>query len=189
MNKYFAIIGNTGIVDNITLAETALDESWVDVTDVDPRPGIGWQFEEGTFIRPADPEPVKVFRSANEVPTAGGQALPGINNTYYAPVATEISVSADIVNDSGDIQTQLDQTALGYPPVLKMPVVKFAGGINGSIIDEVYFTVTLVEGVLTATGSLPTSGDWKLLTERLNASLSTIGADWKVDRPNTTFLV
>lgn len=124
----------------------------------------------------------------NEVITSSGVALQGLNNTYYAPVNTEIQLQADIVDALGSLQTQIDQVEFGYPPILKMPVVKMAGGINGTVIDEVYFTVTLNGGVLTATGTLPTSGDWKLLTERVNASLASINANWKVKREVTTFL-
>lgn len=129
------------------------------------------------------------YSTQNEAITSGDSPLQGLNNTYYAPVETEVKLTTEIVDEQGQLQSQLDQTALGYPPVLKMPVVKFAGGINGSIIDEVYFTVTLNGGVLTATGKLPTSGDWKLLTGRLNAALKSIGANWEIERANTTFLV
>lgn len=128
------------------------------------------------------------YQDANESITAGGQPLQGLNNTYYAPINVQITLQADIVDSQGAIQTKIDQTALGYPPVLKMPVVKFAGGINGTIVDEVYFTVSINAGVLTAYGTLPTSGDWKLLKDRMNAALSAINANWKIDRPNTTFL-
>lgn len=129
-----------------------------------------------------------IFSTKSEAITANGQALGGMGNTFYAPVNAEIQLQADIVDALGNLQTQIDQVEFGYPPVLKMPVVKMAGGINGSVVDEVYFTVTLNKGVLTATGSLPASGDWKLLTSRINNSLSSIGADWQVERENTTFL-
>lgn len=143
-------------------------------------------YVEVTYHSP-DLEPNE-YSTQNESLTASGQPLQGLNNTYYAAVGSEIQLQADIVDGQGNVQTQIDQASLGYPPVLKMPVIKFAGGIGGTIIDEVYFTVTLAQGVLTATGKLPSSGDWKLLTNRLNQSLLSIGADWKISRNNTTFL-
>lgn len=126
--------------------------------------------------------------TSGESLSVGDTPLNGLNNTYYAPTDVEIQLTCNIINKEEEVQTEIDQEVLGYPPVLKMPVVKFAGGINGTVVDEVYFTVTLVQGVLTATGTLPSSGDWKLLTGRINQSLESIGADWKVERSNTTFL-
>lgn len=145
-------------------------------------------YVEGTFI---DDNPISTKQSfliANQSITSNNQPVLGLNNVFYAIVGDTLQLQSDIVDDQGVLQTQIDQTALGYPPVLKMPVVKFAGGINGTIVDEVYFNVTLVNGVLTATGVIPSSGDWKLLTTRLNQSLDSIGADWEVSTNNITFL-
>jgi hypothetical protein len=41
---------------------------------------------------------------------------------------------------------------------------------------------------MTASGKIERSGDWKVLIERVNESLQRIGADWKIDHPDVTFL-
>lgn len=129
------------------------------------------------------------YTTQNENITIDGNVVSGLNNVYYAAKDVIIQVQTEIVDSQGSVQTQLDADSLGYPPILKMPCVKFAGGLDGTVVDEVYFNVTLVNGVLTATGTLPSSGDWKLLEARLNQSLASIGADWRITRPNVTFLV
>lgn len=144
------------------------------------------------IVQPGDVTPLdtrEVFYNANESISSGGEALLGVGDVYYANKNTDITISAEVVNGDGDIQTQIDQTALAFPPVLKLPVNKYIGGIEGDIADEVYFNATLVEGVLTATGQIPTSGDWKLTTDRLNKSIEALNGAFKIDRKNITFLI
>ena len=143
-------------------------------------------------VQPGDiviPDTREVFYNANESMTSGGEALAGLGDVYYAAKNTEITISAEVVNGDGDIQTQIDQTALAFPPILKLPVNKYIGGESGQVVDEVYFNATLVEGILTATGQMPTSGDWKLTTDRLNKSIGALNGDFKIDRKNITFLI
>lgn len=143
-------------------------------------------------VQPGDiviPDTREVFYNANESMTSEGEPLPGLGDVYYANKNTEITISAEVVNSDGDIQTQIDQTALAFPPVLKLPVNKYIGGESGQVVDEVYFNATLVEGILTATGQTPTSGDWKLTTERLNKSIEALNGDFKIERKNITFLI
>ena len=143
-------------------------------------------------VQPGDiviPDTREVFYNANESMTNNGEPLPGSGDVYYAAKNAEIVISAEVVNGDGDIQTQIDQTALAFPPLLKLPVNKYIGGIEGHIADEVYFNATLIEGVLTATGQIPTSGDWKLTTERLNKSIEALNGNFKIDRKNITFLI
>ena len=142
-------------------------------------------------VQPGDVTPLdtrEVFYNANESMTSDGEPLSGLGDVYYANKNTDITISAEVVNGDGDIQTQIDQTALAFPPILKLPVNKYIGGIEGDIADEVYFNATLVEGVLTATGQIPTSGDWKLTTDRLNKSIEALNGAFKIDRKNITFL-
>ena len=59
MTKKFAVIEH-GKVTNVVLSDAKLDDSWVDITSMDPQPGIGWPYD-GTFHEPAQPtlpEPV-----------------------------------------------------------------------------------------------------------------------------------
>ena len=51
MIRRYAIIDG-GVVDNIAVAETPLYPDWVDVTDADPAPGIGWLYDGTTFTAP-----------------------------------------------------------------------------------------------------------------------------------------
>ena len=148
--------------------------------------GSTWVYKEPNFEKPLK---FNTYYNSDESLTSEGNPLLGLNDTYYAPLSTDISVSAKIVDSQGTIQTQIDQTELGFPSVLKLPVNKYLGGIDGQVIDEVYFNATLTEGVLTATGKIPSSGDWKLTTERLNKSIEAIGGSFKIDRQNITFLV
>ena len=143
-------------------------------------------------VQPGDvviPDTREVFYNANESMTSGGEPLPGLGEVYYAAKNTEITITAEVVNGDGDIQTQIDQTALAFPPVLKLPVNKYIGGESGQVVDEVYFNATLVGGILTATGEIPTSGDWKLTTDRLNKSIEALNGDFKIERKNITFLI
>ena len=60
MTKRFAIVDNSGVVDNIVIAENALNVHgiWVDLTGMDPEPGNGWTYVDGVFTAPVIPEPV-----------------------------------------------------------------------------------------------------------------------------------
>lgn len=138
-------------------------------------------------MRPVDSR--TTYQTASESIQVNASPAVGLGNTYYASAGDTITVTANIVNGSGDVQTQLDSTALGYPPMLKMPVTKYAGAKHTPPIDEIYFNTTLVAGVLTATGTIPASGTWVIGMDRLNRSLLSIGADWKINRNDIAFLV
>lgn len=68
MTTDWALISDN-LVDNVAVAGRPADSSWlasmrerydavVDVTAVEPRPGIGWTYENGAFTPPqALPEP------------------------------------------------------------------------------------------------------------------------------------
>ena len=129
-----------------------------------------------------------IYQTANESILTNGAPAFGAPNTYFASVGDTISLSLEMHKD-GAIDTTRDQTSLGYPPALKMPVVKMAGGVDGIVVDEIYLNTTIVNGVLTATGVLPSSGAWILITDRLNKSLAVIDNTWRIERANLTFLV
>ena len=57
MTKRFAILNAASIVENVALAEDSLDPAWIDLTDIDPQPGIGWSYTEGAFTPPPAPPP------------------------------------------------------------------------------------------------------------------------------------
>lgn len=62
---YFAHVDGTAVV-NVSVSDDPVDAAWlawaqasftavVDVTGLDPRPGIGWTYDNGTFTPPPDP--------------------------------------------------------------------------------------------------------------------------------------
>ena len=55
MTKRFAILNPVGLVENVVLADDALDPAWIDLTDIDPQPGPGWSYSEGVFTAPPAP--------------------------------------------------------------------------------------------------------------------------------------
>lgn len=126
------------------------------------------------------------YSTANESITINGNAPTGKQSVYFAADGDSVSIQADIVDGSDSLQTQIDQTALNYPPVLVVPVMKYA---NKQVIDEVYFQASINNGVLTASGTLPSAGNWKMTTERVNESLAAIGADWKFSDALANFIV
>ena len=130
-----------------------------------------------------------VYSVGNISVTINGNAPATYQPIYFVTDGDTITMSADIVDSEGNVQTQLDQAVLGYPPVLALPLTKYAGGSSGKIIDEVYFQTSLVNGVISTTGTLASKGNWKLKTERINESLKAIGADWGVDSLNVDFIV
>lgn len=59
---------SSGIVVNVSVGESPVDPDWlnwaqgtydavVDVTGVEPCPGIGWTYADGTFTPPPEPTP------------------------------------------------------------------------------------------------------------------------------------
>lgn len=130
-----------------------------------------------------------IFTTANESVKINGNPAVGFQSVYFGVAGDSANMSFDIVDGNGALQTQLDSTALGYPPILALPVLKVVNGNDASIVDEVYFSTTLVTGVITVTGSFPASGNWKLLTARVNAALSEIGATWILSKADATFRI
>ena len=55
MTKRFAILNAASIVENVALADDALDPAWIDLTNLDPQPGPGWSYSEGSFAPPPAP--------------------------------------------------------------------------------------------------------------------------------------
>lgn len=55
MSKRFAILDAASIVENVVLADDALDPAWIDLTDIDPQPGPGWSYSSGVFVPPPPP--------------------------------------------------------------------------------------------------------------------------------------
>lgn len=69
MARTYALLQGSGVVNTI-LADaefiaattgTGLFQDAVDITDVDPRPGIGWRYVDGAFVAPAQSTPRPEF--------------------------------------------------------------------------------------------------------------------------------
>jgi len=129
------------------------------------------------------------FTTNNESVTINGNPTTGYQSVYFGVDGDSANMTFDIVDSEGVLQTQLDASTLGYPPVLALPVLKVVNGDDSNIVDEVYFAATLVNGVLTVAGSFPASGNWKLLTTRVNSALGEIGADWTINKGDITFRI
>lgn len=143
--------------------------------------GVKKQYTEPVVIVEPD-----IFTTANEAVTINGNPTTGFQSVYFGVNGDTANMVFHIVNDQGVLQTQLDSISLGYPPILSLPVMKVAAG---AVVDEVYFPTTLVEGVITATGSFPASGNWQMTTARVNAALAEIGAAWALEKDDVTFRV
>lgn len=111
---------------------------------------------------------------------------PNIRSPYnfFVSNGSSIELEMDIEDDEGNLQAQIDGSALGYPPLV-LPIVKFAES-GFSVVDEIYFESTIISGKVKASGKLPSSGNWKLKTSRVNLSLSSINANWEIKGPDIT---
>lgn len=129
------------------------------------------------------------YYSSNEAVTVNGNPTQGKIPVYSGIVTDSFSAEADIVNDNGDKQVQIDQTSLNYPPILFLPVIKILNGDITNVSNEVYMSATLVNGRLQATGKFPEAGNWVLNADRVNKSLEEIGADWKIVMEDLSFRI
>lgn len=134
-----------------------------------------------------EPMPRDVFFLDNVSIQVNNNPALGLGNVFYANKGDEVELSVDLVDESNSLQVQLDSTLLGYPPILKLPMVKVVD--NAQLIDDIYLTTTLVAGQMVSTGIIPSSGNWKLQEARINKSIAAIGADWAVEMNDITFLV
>ena len=118
----------------------------------------------------------------NQQITANGQPVQFFAGNHYCQPGDTIQMQAEIVDDTGNVQTQIN-----VPLTVKVPLVRHANGQPTT--DEIYLNVTLLNGIITASGPINSSGDWKSLTHRNNEALARIGATWKLETADITFLV
>lgn len=112
------------------------------------------------------------------VTTNGTAARFTLSGDYVAEIDDDIVISCGLV----------DGSAVTYPgAVIKLPIVRHAD--NKPTDDEIYFNASIVDGTLTASGKIPRSGDWKLLTSRINKALDRINAGWHLSADDLGFLV
>ncbi|WP_348731842.1 hypothetical protein [Rheinheimera texasensis] len=122
-----------------------------------------------------------MYKIKNQQITANGQPVQFFAGNHYCQPGDTIQMQGEIADDAGNVQTQMN-----LPITLKMPLIRHANGKPTQ--DEIYLNVTLQDGVLTATGTIPWSGDWKIIIERNNEAIQRIGANWKLQHEDITFL-
>ena len=123
----------------------------------------------------------QVYGIADMQITSSGQALQFFAGNHYCEPLDVITLSGRIADDNGDTVANIS-----LPVTVKMPVVRHANGQPTG--DEIYLNVTIHAGVISATGKIERSGDWKILQDRVNESLQRIGASWKLSAPDITIL-
>lgn len=109
-----------------------------------------------------------------------GQPATALNGMHFCNPGDALSINAELHQD-GVIRPDLT-----LPFAIKMPLVRHANGQPTD--DEIYLNVTLTSGIMSTSGTIPRSGDWKILTSRNNEALKVIGADWKLVTPDVTFI-
>lgn len=122
------------------------------------------------------------YTVSNEHVSINGNSATQYAGNYYCEPGDSIQLTGSITDSNGDVVTSIT-----VPITLKMPLVRHANAQPTT--DEIYLNVTLQSGIMTATGNIPNSGDWKILTERTNQALQRIGAEWALSHPDVTFLV
>ncbi|HCU66163.1 MAG TPA: hypothetical protein DF774_10430 [Rheinheimera sp.] len=128
---------------------------------------------------PADTRPA--FTISNQQITADGQPVTFFAGNYYCEPGQVIQMVGNITDENSQTVESIT-----IPVALKMPLIRHANGRPTQ--DEIYLNVTLQNGVLTATGTIPWSGDWKIIIERNNEAIQRIGANWKLQHEDITFL-
>ncbi len=118
----------------------------------------------------------------------GQKELPK-ENLYQIPLKTTFKIQASILDETGTLKEDMDYILLGIPEKLYLPFTKYAGGVFGQILDEVYLLTNLKKGIFIVEGDLPSSGNWILTEDRINKSLKAVGIDWKISSKNLNVIV
>lgn len=124
-------------------------------------------------------DPRQIFTVDNFDISANEVEVVKFAGNYYCESGDIIQIQGNLLADGQPVNTTI-------PVTLKMPVVRHANGQPTT--DEIYFNVTLQDGVLTARGKIERSGDWKVLIDRNNEALQRIGAGFKILADDITIL-
>jgi hypothetical protein len=138
----------------------------------------GGVLESIWFVSQADQR--AIYTLQNESVTINGQPASPFAGNYYCEPGDTIQLSGEIVDNGVIVES------INIPVTLKMPLIRHANGKPTQ--DEIYLNVTLQNGELTASGTIPWSGDWKIIIERNNEAVQRIGAQWKLQHGDITFL-
>jgi hypothetical protein len=129
----FAIIDGSGAVVNVIVAEQEFVDSlpdliaddgvdtgdltsahkFVDVTDKDPQPGIGWtRAANGKFVAPAVPEPTQAELDARAAAEAAAEAR-AADDEFLAGLQTKVAAAESLTQDERDRMTLISLTRGG----------------------------------------------------------------------------
>lgn len=145
--------------------------------------GLQVTVPDGAIVSDSAPEkldPRAVYTLKNASVIINGQPVAPFVGNYYCEPNDSIQLSGEIVDNGVTVES------INIPVTLKMPLIRHANGKPTQ--DEIYLNVTLQNGVLTASGTIPWSGDWKIIIERNNEAIQRIGANWKLQHADITFL-
>lgn len=165
------------------------DGEWVDGEPTENGQRYKVVYADGSSIQSIysiPPPELPTYLTANELVKVNGNPATGKASVHFAVKGDSLTITANLVDGDGNIQTQIDQTSLGYPPMLMLPFVKVAGN---TIVDEVYVLTTINAGVIESSGEFPTGGNWQLTQDRVNASLAEIYAEWQIKIESIQFRV
>lgn len=117
---------------------------------------------------PVDNRPA--YTISNQQITADGQPAQFFAGNHYFQPGDVVQLQGNITDSEGNTVTSIN-----LPVSLKMPLVRHANGQPTT--EEIYLNVTLQNGLITASGKIESSGDWKILMERINAALLRISQE------------
>lgn len=144
--------------------------------------GVTLQIGDGATFHPDGvPDNRAVYTIADQVVTADDQPVQFFAGNHYCQPGDVVQLQGNITDSEGETVTSIN-----LPVTLKMPLVRHAN--SQPTTDEIYLNVTIQNGVITATGKIESSGDWKILIERNNEALQRIGAPFKLSAADITFL-
>ena len=141
------------------------------------------------ITQPIYTKPELAKHYADNLTVAIGDVTSAANtaNVFFGAAGDSVNVTLNLVDSEGNIQTQIDQTELGYPPVLALPIVKLKA--SNEVESELYMKTTITNGIVVATlpsveearaGGYVTSGAWVLSQARINKAIAEIGANWQI---------
>lgn len=164
--------------------ETLINNDWIEQEPTETGQRYRLFDDAGGVLESYWSEPVidtrVVYTLQNESVTINGQPATPFAGNYYCEPDDTIQLQGEIVDNGVIVES------INIPVTLKMPMIRHANGQPTQ--EEIYLNVTLQNGVLNAVGKIPWSGDWKILIERNNEAIQRIGADWKLQHSDITFL-
>jgi hypothetical protein len=176
MSRYVVLDNETGApgkVVNTAVSDAPMSNGWI--LEPSGLVQIGWLYTGEQFLAP------RIYSIKNKQITANDAPLQLFAGNYYCQPGDTIRMQGDITDVNGDIVV-----GINIPTSLKLPLVKH---VNGQpFANEIYLNVTLQNGVITASGTIESSGDWKILIDRTNEALARIGAEFQLASDNITFL-